>query len=335
MFIRSTPQVGCSTRYAAIDLGSHNCRLLIAEAARAGRLHVLGAISRPVRLAEGVAATGRLTDAAMHRALSVLSLFASRLRQEEIVRVSAVATAACRQAANAAAFIEQARNETGIPLQAISAAEEAHLTLEGCRDVLDLQARRALLFDIGGGSTELIWIDPTRGAPSPVLGMLSLPLGVVNLAERLGCDRVEPNVYAEILNELDGAFADFDLTYGLSDAVREGGVQLIATSGTVTTLAAVILGLRRYRRSRIDGLVLDREMVWHIAQRFSRSDWQERASVPCIGADRADLVVPGCAILQAILRRWRVGQLTVVDRGVREGLVLKMLAESQRTLGDS
>jgi exopolyphosphatase/guanosine-5'-triphosphate,3'-diphosphate pyrophosphatase len=315
--------------FAAIDLGTNNCRLLVARLQRSG-FRVVDSFSRIVRLGEGLEASGRLSEAAIRRTIKALRVCAGKVRESGARRIPSVATEACRIAVNGGDFLERAQSETGIELEPITAAEEAHLTLAGCAPLLDGPHGHALVFDIGGGSTELTWVELAPGeAPLP-LDTLSLPQGVVNLAERYGQDLMAAENYAEIVDLIDAGLAPFDADNAISAAIGRGDVQMLGTSGTVTTMGGLHLDLPRYDRSKVDGLDLEFDCIADITARLVAMDYQDRLALPCIGRGRADLMVAGCAILEAICRRWPVGRLRAADRGIREGLLLAMMADDAR-----
>lgn len=309
--------------YAAIDLGTNNCRLLIARPAGQG-FTVIDAFSRIVRLGEGVTATGRLSEAAIDRAVSALSICAAKLRRRNVALARSVATEACRRADNGDAFLARVYDETGIKLDVISAREEARLAVLGSHTLLEPGHGPALIFDIGGGSTELVLVD-TRGAEPRILDWHSAPWGVVSLAEWIG-DMAHGNAdmrreaYRRMRAQVSDAFR------GFAERVPDDrSCRLLGTSGTVTTLASVHLGLPRYDRSTIDGLVVPTRTMREIAERLSVLDLDERAALPCIGPERADLVVAGCAILEGILDIWPAERLSVADRGIREGILRSLM----------
>jgi exopolyphosphatase/guanosine-5'-triphosphate,3'-diphosphate pyrophosphatase len=312
--------------YAAIDLGTNNCRLLIARPAEANFV-VIDAFSRVVRLGEGLAQTGRLSQEAMDRAVGALKVCADKLKRRNVHLARSVATEACRRAANGAAFIDRVRNETGIRLDIISAQEEARLAVLGCHILLEDGIGPAVIFDIGGGSTELVLIEP--GAPVPrILDWQSVPWGVVSLTETVGGseddDAARAARYAEMRRLVSESFA------GFADRIapwRAGGdVRLLGTSGTVTTLASLHLQLPQYDRKAVDGLIVPASAMREIAERLSTMPPEGRRRLPCIGQERADLVVAGCAILEAILDIWPAGRLGVADRGIREGILRSLMA---------
>lgn len=288
---------------------------------------VIDGYSRAVRLGEGLAASGRLADAAMDRTIDALKVCTEKIAARGAGRVRAVATAACRDAANGDAFIDRVAKETGLKLDAIDADAEAALTLAGCTPLLRTGHPKGLMFDIGGGSTEFLWIEvPTRGAPQ-VIDMVSLPWGVVTLAETYGDGdgNAAQDRYAEIVAAIDAQLAPFDAANAIGPAIAENQVQMLGTSGTMTTLGALHLGLRTYDRSRIDGLSMDLAHVRAHAARLSVMDCQERRRLPCVGDGRADLMLMGCAVLTAVTRRWPVPSIRIADRGIREGLILGMI----------
>ncbi len=309
-------------RYAALDLGTNNCRLLIARPQGDG-FAVIDAFSRIVRLGEGLATTGRISDAAIERTLAALAVCADKLRHRRVTLARSVATEACRRAANGAEFIARAAAETGIVLDVISAEEEARLAVLGCHVLLEPGDDPALVFDIGGGSTELVLID--TGGPVPrVLDWHSSPWGVVSLTEHIGHadgHAARRSAYArmrETVAETMAPFADRlpkDVAYP----------RLLGTSGTVTTLASVHLKLDRYDRSAVDGLIVPSHAMRRISTDLSGMSLAERGTVACIGQERADLVVAGCAILETILDLWPAERLGVADRGIREGILRRLM----------
>ena len=314
-----------SSVYAAVDLGTNNCRMLVARPQGKG-LRVVDSFSRIVRLGEGLAASGRLGEEAMQRTVEALKVCSGKMRANGASRIRNVATEACRRARNCRALMERVEAEAGLVLEPISSDEEAQLTLMGCAPLLDSRLPHALVFDIGGGSTEVTWVEQRRDAPPRALGMLSMPFGVVDLAERFGCDTLGADDFAEMVAIVDVGLAEFDARHGIAAEIAGGGVQMLGTSGTVTTLGALCLDLPRYDRSAVDGLDVEFDGIATISARLAAMDCAERAANPCIGRQRADLVGVGCAILEAICRRWPVGRLRVADRGIREGLLMGMMA---------
>ncbi len=312
------------TVLAALDLGTNNCRLLVARP-RGDSFRVVDAFSRIVRLGEGVGASGTLSSAAMDRTVEALRICAAKMRRHRVTHARSVATEACRRADNCEAFVARARRETGIDIEIISNHEEASLAFSGCAPLLSPEPAQALVFDIGGGSTEVGCLRLDSTAPPRLTAWHSIPLGVVTLAERHGAGRISPEIYEAMVAETQEKLAAFEAAEGLGPAIAAGAVQMLGTSGTVTTLSGVHLDLPRYDRSRVDGSYLDFATIDRVSSDLAAMAWDERAAIPCIGRERADLVVAGCAILAAICRLWPVGRLRVADRGVREGILFGLL----------
>jgi len=308
--------------FAALDLGTNNCRLLVARPTRRG-FRVVDAFSRIVRLGEGMGATGTISDEAMHRTIEALRVCALKMQRRAVTRARTVATEACRRASNCAQFLDRVERETGIQLEIISTAEEARLAVSGCRPLVIADARYALVFDIGGGSTELIWLDLRQ--PEDAAATVSLPIGVVTLAEGFGGHEISRKTYAAMVELVRESLRPFESAHAIAAQIAAGGVQMLGTSGTVTTLAGIHLELPRYDRSRVDGLWLSFQRAREISEQLRRMGYAGRAANPCIGHERADLVVGGCAILEAICDLWPVGRLRVADRGIREGILQALI----------
>lgn len=315
--------------YAALDLGTNNCRLLIAQPTRPGQFRVVDAFSRIVRLGEGLAASGRLSNEAMDRAVDALRVCAGKLKSREIRRMRLIATEACRQAANGAIFLNRVVAETGLELEIIDRETEARLAVSGCSSLVGRETRSVVLFDIGGGSSEIavIRIGENRFSrlANHITHWTSLPVGVVTLSERHGGQHVTPESFETMVSEVGGMLARFDCPE--IEVAHSGDFHLIGTSGTVTTLAGVHLDLPRYDRRKVDGIWLSDDEVSAMQAKLLSWDFESRAANPCIGPDRADLVLAGCAILEAIRRRWPSPRMRVADRGLREGLLTDMMAD--------
>ena len=328
--------------YAAIDLGTNNCRLLIARPS-GENFTVIDAFSRVVRLGEGLATSGVLSQEAMDRTLGALHVCADKLRRRNVHLARSVATEACRRASNGAEFIARVREETGIFLDVISAQEEARLAVLGCHILLEQGEGPAMIFDIGGGSTELVLIDSGERVPR-ILDWQSVPWGVVSLTE--SCDAIDAGVppspdalarhYAHMRKLVADSFADFAAR--IEPWRAKGGhdeLRLLGTSGTVTTLASLHLELPQYDRRAIDGLIMPVEAMRAISARLSGMRLDERRQLQCIGRERADLVVAGCAILETILDLWPAVRLGVADRGIREGILRSLMAADFRSAATS
>ncbi len=332
--------------YAALDLGTNNCRLLVARP-QSDSFRVIDAFSRIVRLGEGLDQSGHLSEAAMNRTVEALKICAKKMQRRGVTRVRAVATEACRRASNCGAFLHRVERETGIRLEIITSSEEASLAIFGCAPLLDHAVPHALVFDIGGGSTEVSWFDVARiekgrrefskllreTPEQALLGWHSVPLGVVSLAERYGSGSISRESYREMVEAMADSLREFERERGLSEVIARGELQMLGTSGTVTTLAGIHCELPRYDRSVVDGSYLDFTTVHEISRRIAAMSYEERAASPCIGRERADLVVAGCAILEALCTLWPVGRLRVADRGLREGILFMLMHEPRSPRG--
>ncbi len=318
--------------FAALDLGTNNCRMLMAAPDGAGGLRVVDGFSRIVRLGEGLAHTGRLSETAMARAYQALQACAQRLEARGPVAVGCVATQACRAAANGEVFLNRIRTDLGLDFKIITSEEEASLSVLGCASLLEPEAELALIVDIGGGSTELSWVRPkdvlAGGVDPPILSWGTSPLGVVTLAE----EETEPERDREawfeaLVARLAISIEDAGAAAHLREAFVAGRAHVIGTSGTVTSLAGVHLDLPRYQRARVDGYWFDVGECRATIARLLAQTIDERAAQPCIGKDRADLVVFGGAILDAVLRVWPASRIRVADRGLREGVLMRLMAQ--------
>lgn len=318
--------------FAALDLGTNNCRLLMAAPNGDGGLRVVDGFSRIVRLGEGLTQTGRLSDAAMARAYQALAACAQRIEARAPVAVGCVATQACRGASNGQTFLNRVRKDFGLDFSIITTEEEARLSVLGCASLMVADDDIAMIVDIGGGSTETSWVAPGevlgKGVDPPVLAWGSTPLGVVTLAE----EEAEPEGdrkawYEALVSRLAEQLAENDPGGAVRAAFAAGRAHMIGTSGTVTSLAGVHLGLPRYERSKVDGYWFDVAACRAVIARLLAQSWEERAANPCIGKDRADLVVAGGAILDAVLRVWPVDRIRVADRGLREGVLMRLMAQ--------
>ena len=317
--------------YAALDLGTNNCRLLVAQPTRPGQFRVVDAFSRIVRLGEGLGASGVLSDGAMDRSVEALRICAAKIGSKNIRRMRLIATEACRAAVNGEAFLERVTSETGLTLEIINRETEARLAVSGCASLIGREARSAVLFDIGGGSSEIavLQIDGQRSPrlANHITHWTSLPVGVVTLSERHGGRHVTPEIFEDMVREVAGMLDVFDAPPASALNGINSGFHMIGTSGTVTTLAGVYLNLPRYDRRQVDGLWMSADEVSSMQDKLVALDFEARAANPCIGPDRADLVLAGCAILEAIRRRFPADRMRVADRGLREGILTEMMAD--------
>jgi exopolyphosphatase/guanosine-5'-triphosphate,3'-diphosphate pyrophosphatase len=328
--LRRRRSAGDPPLYAALDLGTNNCRLLVAEPWQQS-FRVVDAFSRIVRLGEGLSRTGRLSDAAQDRAIDALRVCRGKLEARGIVRARLVATEACRAAENGLDFLARVEDETGLSLEVLTRETEARLAVAGCANLVDWRSDGVLLFDIGGGSSELVWLDLSQGRrhggdpTRHIRAWTSLPVGVVTLSERHGGHSVGPEVFEDMVADVTELLAHHAAWDELDERLKPERWHMLGTSGTVTTLAGVHLGLKRYDRRRVDGTWLADKDVGAMIGRLLAMDFEDRVANPCIGGDRADLVLAGCAILEAIRRRWRCDRLRVADRGLREGMLTELM----------
>ncbi len=327
-----------ATVYGALDLGTNNCRLLLARPTRRG-FRVVDAFSRIIRLGEGVAHSGRLSEEAMSRTIDALRICANKLERSRVERARLVATEACRIATNGEEFLGRVRDRLGLDIEILSREAEACLAVAGCASLIDGSVDYVLVFDIGGGSSELIWLDLTKrrviGRPTVdrseaqacMAAWTSLPVGVVTLAERFGGRHVTPGVFEEMVDYVSDMLEPFEAEHGFKERIASAPAHLLGTSGTVTTVAGILLKLPRYDRNQVDGSWLRVDEAQDVTYSLLNRSYEERVAEPCIGRDRADLVLAGCAILEALIRVWPCERLRVADRGLREGILSTLMGE--------
>ncbi|MEE9375945.1 MAG: Ppx/GppA phosphatase family protein [Rhizobiaceae bacterium] len=316
--------------YAALDLGTNNCRLLVAVPQQPGRFKVVDAFSRIVRLGEGLAASGRLSDAAMDRAVEALKTCAEKLASKKVKGVRLIATEACRRAVNGSEFLQRVKIEAGLDLELINRETEARLAVSSCASLVDKKSAGVVLFDIGGGSSELALLDLRKknrhDLSSAMVAWTSLPHGVVTLSEKYGGGKlVTRAVFEAMVEEISTLLQGFEGKEALAEAAQNGEIHLLGTSGTVTTLAGIHLKLPKYDRKQVDGIWMASKNVEAMIEALVAMSYEERVANPCIGEERADLVLAGCAILAAINKLWPCPRLRVADRGLREGLLTEMM----------
>jgi exopolyphosphatase / guanosine-5'-triphosphate,3'-diphosphate pyrophosphatase len=312
--------------YGALDLGTNNCRLLIAKPGRNG-LRVVDAYSRIVRLGEGLAASNMLSDESQERTVAALKICAEKLQKKQVRLTRHVATEACRRAKNCRSFVERVFAETGLCLDVISPAEEARLAVLGCQALLNPRVPYAVVFDIGGGSTEVILIRQKGRSDIEIKGWISVPWGVVSLAESYGGAAVDAATYKAMYDEVASLLVPFAKAMQLAELTSRGELQALGTSGTVTTLAAMYLGLQAYDRRRIDGANMPVVVVRELCQRIAAMSYSERVAEGCVGRERADLVIPGCAVLEAIVDQFNMTDIRVAGRGLREGILRSLMVQ--------
>ena len=297
--------------FAALDLGTNNCRMLVGTPPADG-FRVLDSSPASCVWAKGLHDSGALCPTAMDRAVAALQDCAEKLAALAPTHGRAIATEACRRARNGPEFLDRVKRETGLEVGVISSREEAELALESCTPLLEAAGRRALLFDIGGGSTELAWVRVECGPPS-LIGYASLPVGVVTLAERFGAAAFTEEGFDAMVEDVTARLVAFESVHCIGREIRDGGVRLLGTSGTVTTLASVVLNLERYRRALVDGIALTRQDADEALSSLRAMDRDTLALHPCVGPDRADFVMPGCAIYAAIASMWPAPDVVVAD----------------------
>ena len=333
-----TPATESNELYAALDLGTNNCRLLIAKPVfqqvnQHKTLKVMDSYSRIVRLGEGLAEGGELAEDAMDRTLKALESCQKKLERYHISKKRFVATEACRRATNSAAFMQKIESELGLSIDIISNEEEARLAFLGCSSLLIKETRWALAFDIGGGSTEFMWvkIDPDMPVDSHrrhlIQDWLSLPYGVMNMSEQFGGAAYTEMYFEEIVEKICAMMRPLDEANQISAKIWREGVQLLSTSGTVTTLAAIHLDLPKYDRAKVDGLKLSISDIRAATKKLMAMSPSQRAMHPCIGSARTDFILSGCAIFEAIVRTFPIDKITIADRGVREGIIVSLMRE--------
>ena len=333
--------------YAALDLGTNSCRMLIAQP-KGNQLHVVDSFSKSVQLGQGLEASGQLSRHSMARTVAALKICKKKLQRHDVKRMRLVATEACRRATNAGEFISLVKRETGLELEIIKPEEEARLAVVACAPLVSTRTEQLLVVDIGGGSTELVWIDLSRVPrverpraimrlhqgfdhhdtvfpKAKVVDWISIPLGVATLKD-LYRDVVDDGARFALMSwYFEEQLAEFSPYDDAADQARDG-FQIIGTSGTVTTVAASHLGLRRYDRNKVDGLRMTSDQIDSVIQDYLVLGPSGRRSDPRIGRDRHSLIMSGAAILQALLRAWPTDRLSVADRGLREGLLYAQMS---------
>lgn len=318
--------------FAAIDLGTTNCRLLIATPTPTG-FAVKETFSRITRLGEGLITDGVLSERAIKRTIFALKLCVKRLEKYKNVKTRFVATEACRRAKNGTAFIERVKKETGLDLEIISFEEECRLGVSGCVPLINRNIRHALVFDIGGGSTEVSLAKIDQNSQAKIEGVLSFPLGVITVSEAFTGKGLSSAAYRAVVKKVLSYLQPFESRYGILNLIEQGDVQMIAMSGTVTTIGAFHLGLPVYNRNVVDGMSLSYDDLAKAKRKLEKLPYAEKEAHPCIGPQRADLSLPGCAILQGICEMWPIGEVTIADRGLREGIVLDLIRRENAGTG--
>jgi exopolyphosphatase/guanosine-5'-triphosphate,3'-diphosphate pyrophosphatase len=315
--------------FAAIDLGTNNCRLMLAEPCRNGKdFTIVESFSRITRLGEGMVSSHILSDKAMERTLKVMKKLSEKMKKYKIEKGRYVATEACRKAVNAKEFIDKATAVTGIPFEIISTQEEARLAILGCRPLVNPEAKYILVFDIGGGSSDISLAQSSENGTLSLIGSVSIPIGVLTVSEGFTGLDISGRAKDTIIDKVNRILSDFDAEFDVSGLIKKKELQVIGASGTVTSLGAFHLNLKRYSRHIVDGLVLSANQVRKTLAKLEGMSNLERITHPCIGPQRADLTLAGCAILEAILNFWNFENLTIADRGIREGILLDLVGKA-------
>lgn len=311
--------------YAAIDLGTTSCRLVIATPTPSS-FRIVETFSKVTRLGEGIIKDNELSRPAIKRTVGALKVCAGVLAEyAPIYRCRYVATAACRRAVNCAEFIDGVKRETGLNIEIISSKEESRLAVVGCIPLLSRNIKRALVFDIGGGSTEISLARVTDSGNTFIEGFVSLPYGVVTISEAFPSQDMTNLAYNTIIERTHKILSEFEEKYQIMEAIRNQEIQIIGTSGTVTVLGAVHLNLPRYNRSAVDGLSITRQDIDRAICKIKRLGDEGRKKHACIGAQKADLTMAGCAIIEGLCSFWPISEITVADRGIREGILLDLM----------
>lgn len=311
--------------YAAIDLGTNSCRLVIATPTTTS-FRVVETFSKVVRLGEGIIQDNELSSRAMKRTLQALKVCRGVIDEYMPITASRfVATAACRRAKNVAQFVDMVKRDAGIELEVISSKEEARLSVVGCLPLLNRNIKRVLVFDIGGGSTQISLARVTDFGKTFIEGFVSLPYGVVTVSEAFAGHEMSTLEYSTVMERTQNILAEFEEKYHISEAIQNQEIQVIGTSGTVTVLGAVHLKLPRYNRSAVDGIAISAPDVAATVNKIKTMGSEGRYKHPCIGQSKSDLTLAGCAIIEAITRFWPISEITVADRGIREGILLDLM----------
>ena len=311
--------------FAAIDLGTNSCRLVIASPTPAS-FRIVETFSKITRLGEGIINDNELSRPAMRRTINALKVCAGVIEEyAPIYRSRFVATAACRRAKNCKEFLDLVKKETGLTIETISSKEESRLAVVGCIPLLNRNIKRALVFDIGGGSTEISLARVTNSGKTFIEGFVSLPYGVVTISEAFPSQDMTALAYDTIIERTHKLLKEFDEKYNIREAIKNQEIQIIGTSGTVTVLGAVHLNLPRYNRSAVDGISITRQDIDRAIAKIKRLGDEGRKKHPCIGAQTAVLTRAGCAIIEGLCSFWPIEEITVADRGIREGILLDMM----------
>ena len=316
--------------YAAIDLGTNSCRLVIATPTPSS-FRIVETFSKITRLGEGIINNNELSHTAIRRTINALRVCAGVLEEyQPIVKARYVATAACRRAKNCRYFMDLVKKETGLNIEIISPQEESRLAVVGCVPLLNRNIKRALVFDIGGGSTEVSLARMSNSGRTIIEGFVSLPYGVVTVSEAFPEHEMTDLAYNTIIDRTHKILAEFEEKYHISEEIKNQKIQVLGTSGTVTVLGAIHLNLSRYNRSAVDGLALSAQDVDKTISKIKRMGDEGRKKHACIGMQKADLTIAGCAIIEGLMSFWNISEITIADRGIREGILLDLMHSDRK-----
>jgi len=316
--------------YAAIDLGTNSCRLVIATPTPSS-FRIVETFSKITRLGEGIINNNELSHTAIRRTVNALRVCAGVLEEySPIVKARYVTTAACRRAKNCRYFIDLVKKETGLNIEIISPQEESRLAVVGCVPLLNRSIKRALVFDIGGGSTEVSLARMSNSGRTIIEGFVSLPYGVVTVSEAFPEHEMTDLAYNTIIERTHKILAEFEEKYHIAEDIKNQKIQVLGTSGTVTVLGAIHLNLTRYNRSAVDGLALSAQDVDKTISKIKRMGDEGRKKHSCIGMQKADLTIAGCAIIEGLMSFWNISEITIADRGIREGILLDLMHSERK-----
>ena len=333
---------------AAIDLGTNSCRLLVARVNVAGirtnyfrsrpkpvAWKVIDSFAKVVRLGEGMYSHDELSHDAIERTMEALSICRKKLDKYNMHSMRAVATEACRRATNKEVLVNRAREELGLNLEVICAEEEARLALKGCSAILDSRIPYGIVFDIGGGSTEVILVrlkrenkrSPGYAVPFDVIDSISIPYGVVTTTEAVDLADNQEYVHKMLHEKITDMLSEFVSKNKIIELIKNNEIQVAGSSGTVTTLAAYHLGLAQYERRLVDGMTISYEDLHIVIEKIFAMDKQGSLEESTVGFGRADYVLTGSVILKALCEVIPAKTMRIADRGVREGILIDLMLD--------
>ncbi len=305
-------------RLAAIDIGSNSIRLLVAEVAADGTYRVLDDEKQTTRLAHGLAKNGRIADEALEQSLAALGRMKTIAEGYGAERLEVIATSAVREAANRRRFLQLARRRLGLDIEVISTSAEGELSFSSAARHFDLKDSDVVIVDLGGGSAELVF-----AAHGVVQEIFSLPLGAVRLTESVvRSDPLSDRDYARLKKYVRKWF---DKVVGKPDFVPH---LMIGAGGTFTALANMSMRQRGPVYGSVGGYELNRGEVRHLFEYLRTLPLAARRTTPGLHADRADIIVAGLAVIERLMKYLHVNRLVIHDQGVRDGLLLRMIAQA-------